>query len=102
MLYIVISTYIREDIVMKTNGLAYVLWFFLGTLGIHKFYLRKTGLGILYLILGIVGYSTVWFVVGFIPLAVLAVLLVIDIFTIPAQVIAANQQVAQQVSSYQQ
>jgi TM2 domain-containing membrane protein YozV len=33
---------------MKSKGTAYVLWFFFGLLGVHKFYLNKAGLGILY------------------------------------------------------
>jgi len=31
----------------KSPGLAYVFWFFLGTLGIHKFYIGKTIFGII-------------------------------------------------------
>ncbi|MEO0639466.1 MAG: TM2 domain-containing protein, partial [Bacteroidota bacterium] len=34
---------------MKSKTTAYLLWFFLGGLGIHKFYLGKAGAGILYL-----------------------------------------------------
>ena len=34
---------------MKSTGTAYLLWFFLGALGAHKFYLNKTGMGILYI-----------------------------------------------------
>ena len=33
---------------MKSKSTAYLLWFFLGLLGAHKFYLNKTGMGILY------------------------------------------------------
>lgn len=33
---------------MKSKTTAYLLWFFLGLLGVHKFYLNKTGMGILY------------------------------------------------------
>ncbi len=35
---------------MKSKTTATVLCFFLGGLGIHRFYLRQTGLGVLYLI----------------------------------------------------
>lgn len=46
---------------MKSKGTAYILWFFLGLLGIHKFYLGKIGWGILYfLTLGIFGFG--WFI----------------------------------------
>ena len=34
---------------MKSKTTAYLLWFFLGGLGAHKFYLNKTGMGILYI-----------------------------------------------------
>jgi len=33
----------------KSMLAAYLLWFFLGFLGIHKFYLKKTGMGVLYI-----------------------------------------------------
>jgi TM2 domain-containing membrane protein YozV len=75
----------------KSTGLTYVLWFFLGVLGIHKFYLGKTGMGIVYLILGI----PVW-ISMFLPFAVvlaipLVILLIIDLFTIPRQVRKAHE-----------
>jgi len=33
---------------MKSKSTAYILWFFLGAFGAHKFYLNKVGIGILY------------------------------------------------------
>lgn len=37
---------------MKSKGTAYLLWFFLGGFGAHKFYLNKVGMGILYIFTG--------------------------------------------------
>jgi TM2 domain-containing membrane protein YozV len=37
---------------MKSKGLAYLLWFFLGVFGVHKFYLDKIAVGIIYLLTG--------------------------------------------------
>lgn len=37
---------------MKSKTTAYLLWFFLGWLSAHRFYLGKTGSGILYLFTG--------------------------------------------------
>lgn len=37
---------------MKSKGVAYLLWFFLGVFGAHKFYLNKVGVGLLYLFTG--------------------------------------------------
>lgn len=55
---------------MKSKGVAYLLWFFLGILGVHKFYLGKVGMGILYLFtFGLLGIG--WF---------------IDLFTLGTQV----------------
>lgn len=34
------------DDAKKSAGLAYALWFFLGCLGGHRFYLRSTGIGV--------------------------------------------------------
>lgn len=59
---------------MKSKFLAYVLWFFLGLLGIHKFYLGKVGTGIIYLFTGGI-FGIGWF---------------IDLFTLGTQVDTYN------------
>ncbi len=78
---------IRGD---KSMLLAYVLWFFLGSLGIHRFYLGATRSAIIILILTIL--SVVLSVVGVGPLLGLVVIiwLIVDIFLIPGMVRAAN------------
>lgn len=60
----------------KSVGVAYVLWFFLGVIGVHKFYLGKTGIGISYI------FTLGWVGIG----------LLIDLFTLPSQVRRANGQ----------
>ena len=54
----------------KKLWLAYLLWFFGGFLGIHKFYLEKIGMGIIYILTGGLFFFG-WF---------------IDLFTLPSQV----------------
>ena len=62
----------------KSTGVAYLLWLFLGGLGVHQFYLGKTGRGLLYL-----------FTFGGLLIGVL-----IDLFTLPAQVRQVNAELA--------
>lgn len=59
---------------MKSKGVAYLLWLFLGLLGGHKFYLNKFGTGILY-----------FFTVG-----IFGIGWIIDFFTLWAEVDAYN------------
>lgn len=74
----------------KESWLAYLLWFLLGNLGAHKFYLRQNVMGFVYLALGLVGYATVWFLLGFLFLIPLWVMMIIDLFTIPGRVREVN------------
>ncbi len=62
----------------KSMLATYLLWFFLGGIGLHKFYLRKTGMGVLYIFTGGL------FVIGWL----------IDIFLIPSQVRQVNETIA--------
>jgi len=97
----------------KSTALAYVLWFFLGGLGIHKFYIGKTGLGIFYLLLvsglivgSITGMSKemepAMIIAGSCGL-VLGILLLVDLFTIPRQIrrtyIQAERQILRKIKS---
>ena len=95
----------------KSTALAYVLWFFLGGLGIHKFYIGKTGRGIFYLLL--VGGILVGAITGIskemgpaVIIAgscglVLGILLLVDLFTIPRQIrriyIQAERQILRKI-----
>lgn len=63
----------------KELWVAYVLWFFLGLAGVHKFYLNKTGWGILYMLSGGI------FLIGWL----------IDLFTLPSQVRDYNESIQQ-------
>ncbi len=52
---------------MKSKTIAYLLWFFLGILSAHRFYLGKFGTGILYLFtlqLGGIGRLIDLFILG--------------------------------------
>lgn len=64
--------------------IAYVLWFFLGQLGIHRFYCGKTASGIFQVILAVIGWATVAIFIGYLFLFILGFWLFIDIFLIPS------------------
>ena len=86
---------------MKSTTAAYLLWFFLGAIGIHKFYVGKAGMGVLYIILTTIGVATVSFVVGFIPIAIVGILLLVDLFTLPNQIREANENAAEELGKFQ-
>ncbi|MFM6854821.1 MAG: TM2 domain-containing protein [Sphingopyxis sp.] len=74
-----------EETSEKSTGIAYVLWFFLGGFGAHRFYLGQTGTGIGLLALALLGFLTngiTWIVMG--------VWLLIDLLLIPGLVRATG------------
>lgn len=63
----------------KDLGVAYILLFWFSTLGVHKFYMGKAGIGVLYICtFGLFGIGVI-----------------IDIFTLTTQVREANAKIAQ-------
>lgn len=78
-----IGTVVTEDVVSdKSKGLAAVLCFFLGVLGIHRFYLGKGGTGFLMLLLTIVGGITTGLIVGWFIIGIVGLWEFIDFFRI--------------------
>jgi len=73
----------------KTAVVAYLLWFFLGLLGGHNFYLKRTGVAVAQLILSIT-------VIG---LAVTAIWVLVDAFLIPGWVRMQNNLLASQLGA---
>ena len=49
------TTMLSYDVQKKSAGMAYVLLIFLGWLGIHNFYLRRTGMAVAQLLTAICG-----------------------------------------------
>lgn len=67
----------------KSIGVAYLLWFFLGMLGAHRFYLGRTGTGITILVLTIASSILSFIGIGFFIFLIPAVWVFIDLFLIP-------------------
>jgi len=62
----------------KSRMVTTLLAFFLGTLGIHRFYLGKIGTAVVMLILTIIGWATFIFIVGWFFLAAAGIWAFID------------------------
>lgn len=73
----------------RSMVVAYVLWFFLGSLGIHRFYLGRTGTAIAMIALSVIGWATIVFGIGTFFLGALGIWLIVDIFLIPGMVNSA-------------
>ena len=73
----------------KSTGVANLLWFFLGGLGEHRFYLGRSGTAVCQLLLGLFGWLPLF--AGWI---VLGLWLLVDAFLIPSISSNENQQLA--------
>ena len=84
----------------KSALLSYVLWFFLGWLGVHKFYLQQPFQGISYILLWAVGWFTTPIIIGWFILGLWGLLMIIDLFVIPLRVAQLNVRLARRVNGY--
>ena len=71
----------------KSTGAAYLLWFFLGGFGAHRFYLGQTGTAVAQLLLLLLGWIP--FGIGW---AVLGLWLLVDLFLIPGIISQRNME----------
>lgn len=66
----------------KNIILAYLFWFFLGGLGIHRFYLGKTKSAVGMLALNVLGYLTLIVLIGYLLLFVFVIWWVVDAYLV--------------------
>jgi TM2 domain-containing membrane protein YozV len=76
----------------KEAGIAYLLWFFLGGFGGHRFYLGKTGSAIGMLCLTVISLPFTVLLVGFAGLFAVGVWCLVDLFLISGWVRSHNEE----------
>lgn len=85
----------------KSALIAYLLWFFLGGFGAHRFYLGSIGSAVAILLLWLLGWATVWFVVGWFVLVAVAIWLIVDAFLIPGMIARRNNDLIERLNAGQ-
>lgn len=63
--------------------IVYLIWFFLGNLGVHRMVTGRVGSGVLMLILHGLGWLTLWLGIGLLVLGLVGIWWLIDAFLIP-------------------
>lgn len=85
----------QYDANKKRIGVAYLLWFFLGMFGAHRFYLGQTGSGVAILILTVVSILLSFVMIGFVLLLVPWIWVIVDAFLIPGMARDHNNKLIQ-------
>jgi TM2 domain-containing membrane protein YozV len=80
------QTLMRYDINKKSMLLAYVLWWFLGTFGVHRLYLGRTVSGLAMLLTAVISIALTIVLIGFFGLIVLGAWWLVDAFLLPGMV----------------
>lgn len=83
----------------KSVGVAYLLWFFLGGFGGHRFYAGKTGTAVAQLLLSLFGWGTIWAMgLGLLFLIPWGIWVLVDAFLIPGWIRNHNVLLAHSLS----
>ena len=83
----------------KSVGVTYLLWFFLGGLGGHRFYAGKTGSAIAILALTLLGLLLSMVGIGLFLLAIVGIWVLVDAFLIPGWIRNRNTLLATTLSN---
>ncbi len=82
----------RYDAEKRSVIIAYLLWFFLGYLAFHRFYLSRWISGLIFLALMGIGFVLSFVIVGYLILAPMFLWWLIDALLIPGMVSSRNRE----------
>ena len=85
------------DAQKKSLAVAYLLWWFVGMFGAHRFYLGKTGSAVAMLVVTLISIPALLIFVGIIGIIVVWIIWIVDAFTMPGTVKMHNMQLAQRI-----
>lgn len=85
------------DAAKKDLILAYLLWFFLGSFGVHRFYLNRSFSGAMMAILHLISWGTLMIAIGFLGFGLLGLWWLIDAILIMGWVERHNEQLAHHI-----
>ena len=88
----------QYDANKKSILVAYLLWFFLGMLGAHRFYLSQPGTGAALLIITLLSILLMFAFVGFFTIWISVVWVLVDLFLIPGIVREHNLALARRIN----
>ena len=81
----------RYDAGRKSTAVAYLLWFFLGVFGAHRFYLGRIGSGLLLLALTAATWVLSFVLVGYLLAPLPFLWVIVDLFLIPGMARRHNE-----------
>lgn len=84
------ATMMRYDANKKSTSVAYLLWFFLGMFGAHRFYLGHTGTAVTLLVITLVSLPLMFVLIGLLTILIPCVWWLVDAFLIPSMTRDSN------------
>lgn len=92
------SAMMRYDANKKSLVVSYVLWFFFGGIGGHRFYLKQTGTAVAMLLIFLVSIPLSFVFVGLFGFLVIGIWALVDAFLIPGLARDYNNQLITSLS----
>ncbi|MDE2515646.1 MAG: TM2 domain-containing protein [Rhodospirillales bacterium] len=80
----------RYDANKRSTLIAYLLWFFVGIFGVHRFYLKRTGSAIAQLVITLISIPLAFIGIGVFGYLIVGIWVLVDAFLIPGMVRGYN------------